>query len=718
MPDSHPQLGEDPDDADPRLAPLLAWRQQLIDSGAVAARSFKEAHLRLVLRSGRTDVEQIRAMLPGSVAEHADEMARVLTGLGAAPASAGTLPGQPGPVPEPAVDRDVAATEQFSVTGRHHREPAPAAQGSLPPHAPPEPSSPPVEVAAESAPEPAPEPEPVLQAGDFAPFTFAPQAPARHSVALRRTADGLSLSWPPLEVPGAVVLYRAVSSEDNAPYAPDRAELVGATTETAATDGRPPVAAVRHYQVWVNVGPTREEALAAQPQLYAAGVVVSPIVDFVIREDAGRVIGQWSVPSGITAVYVYRVPLAEAGRDGPQYRILANLDNLTGFVDGDAERGGRYQYRARCAANVDGVLRLSEAVEAAVEVSAVLAPVTDLAVDSGPDSGAFDLTWTPPPGGRVVIYRSENGPNAGADDAELPEDALEQVGLTPELRLTQPVVDQTGPDGRTRALMAGVAWPSGWSRAYLTPVTLLAGRALLGRTLSSVRTGTIRDVELAEYCNKQVLTFDWPDGAAGVVMYLAPKGHDPRAGLTGKSFEISLEEYEKYGGMQLTGQLPVGGCSLHLAPVAFSGGRRVTGAVTSIEYHGLLRLQYAVRIGRDAHGLPATATVAMRSEHDLPGSPAFVLVNNAQRIPLSVQDGQAVDVAPLDAQGQISDRPSKELRWSQLTTTGTGELWAANVRGLQGWIRLFVNTPSAERLRVIALLDPPVDSLRLTAPAQ
>jgi hypothetical protein len=31
---------------------------------------------------------------------------------------------------------------------------------------------------------------------------------------------------------------------------------------------------------------------------------------------------------------------------------------------------------------------------------------------------------------------------------------------------------------------------------------------------------------------------------------------------------------------------------------------------------------------------------------------------------------------------------------------------------------LFVNTPSAERLRVIALLDPPVDSLRLTAMAQ
>ncbi|GAB5896377.1 hypothetical protein [Mycolicibacterium mageritense] len=688
-PDSH--VGEDPDDADPRLAPLLAWRQQLIDSGAVAARSFKEAHLRLVLRSGRTDAEQIRAMLPGSVAEHADEMARVLSELA------------------------ISATEQIAVTGRHRvSNPPPAAPDVAAPSLPP-PAAVPVEPAPPAEPAAAEKP---LAATDFAPFTFAAQRPPMHSVALRRDRAGLTLSWPPYQAPGGVVIYRAVSSEDNPPYAPDRAHLVGATTETAVTDDRAPAAAVRHYQVWINVGASREEALAAQPLLHAAGVLVSPIVDFVIREDAGRVIGQWSVPPGVSAVYVYRVPVAEAGRDGPQYRILAGHDNLTGFVDADTKRGERYVYRARCAATVDGVLRLSEAVETDVEVSAVLAPVADLAVATGIDGDAFDLTWTPPAAGRVVIYRSENGPSAGSDAGELPEDALEQVGLGPELRLTQPVVNQTGPDGRVRALMAGVSWPAGWSRAYLTPVTILSGRALLGRTLSSVRTGTIRDIELAEYCNKQVLTFDWPDGAAGVVMYLAPKGYDPRNGLTGKSFEISLEEYEKYGGMQLTGQLPVGGCSLHLAPVAFSGGRRVTGAVVSVEYHGLLRLQYAVRIGRDPHGYPATATIAMRSEHDLPGSPAFVLVNNPQRIPLSVHDGQAVDVAPLDAQGQLSDRPSKELRWSQLTTTGTGELWAANVRGLQGWIRLFVNTPSAERLRVIALLDPPVDSLRLTVPAQ
>src|SRR5690349_953232 len=90
---NEPRPTPDNDD-DPRLAPLLAWRQQLLDSGVVAARSFKEAHVRLVLRSGCTDVERIRAMLPGSVAEHAEDMARVLAELGDAGPGPGAASGR------------------------------------------------------------------------------------------------------------------------------------------------------------------------------------------------------------------------------------------------------------------------------------------------------------------------------------------------------------------------------------------------------------------------------------------------------------------------------------------------------------------------------------------------------------------------------------------------------------------------------------------------
>jgi hypothetical protein len=698
------------EDDDPRLGALTEWRQQLIDSGAVSRNSFKEAHLRLVLRSGRTDVKSIRAMLPGSVAQHAEDMARLLAEL-PAQSRAGTA--ESGAVQD-AAGRHPPGVEDASPQADDDAEPK---RATLLPAAQP-PASPPRRAE-----------ETRFAASDFSAFTFGEQGGEVHTIGLRRRQQGedlpgaRELTWPPYLPPiGAaenMVIYRVVSEEDNPPYSPDRAQLVAATTATLATDERPASAAVRHYQVWVNTGPTAAQALVAQPVKYAEAVLVCPVRDFIIREDNGQVIGHWSVPPAVSAVFIYRIPADEAGREGLQHRILTDTDNRGGFVDTLAPRGQTYVYRVRCAGTVDGLMRLSEASEATVEVSAVLAPVADLSVGAqSADGSVFDLTWTAPPAGRVVIYRGQNRPNAGAETGELPEAALEQIGLSPELRLTQPVSQRQDQHGQSRSTMPGVSWPGNWSRAYFTPVILLAGRALLGTTLSSVRTGVIRDVDLVEYCNKQVLTFDWPPGAAAVVVHLAPKGHDPRNALTGKSFEISLEEYEKYGGMQLTKQeLPATGCSLHLAPVAFSGGRRVTGAIRSIEYAGLLRLQYAVRIGRDPDGSPTHATIAMRSQYDLPGSPAFVLINNPQRIPLSMNDGQAVDAASVNDNGQITGEISKELRWSALTTHGTGELWAANLHGLQGWIRLFVNSPWPARLRTIALLDPPVENLRLTPAA-
>lgn len=674
MPD--PQHTGEADDA--RLNALIAWRQRLIDAGSVSKAGFKETHLRLILRSGRTEVDQIRAMLPGSVAEYAEELAAVL-----------------------------AEVDSHAEPGRHHRA---AALSAVDPGATGEATAAGTEMA--------------LQPTDFAAYTFAEQSGPVAAVTVRPSRDedaapGSELTWP--AYPHAdgtgehVVIYRLVSQDDNPPYSPDRARLVAATGGTGAADAAPHTAAVRHYQVWVNVGPTRAEALAAQPIKHAEGVMVSPVRDCVVRQDNGTVIGSWTVYPAVSTVFVSRVLADEAAREGPQHRILLDRDNRAGFVDADAVPGQRYVYRVRAAVSVNGVLRLSAPVDAEVEIAAVLAPVTDLSVTAAagsPDS--FELTWQPPAAGEVVIYRSQTGPAAGADSTELPESALEQIGLSPELRLTQPVTQRPDPSGRQRSTMSGVSWPTEWSRAYFTPVTVLAGRAQVGKTVGSVRTGVIRDVELAEYCNKQVLTFDWPQGAAVVVVYLAPKGYDPRNGLTGTSYEITVEQYEKYGGLQLpNGKLPVSGCSLHLAPVAFSAGRRAMGAVRSIEYAGLLRLQYAVQLNRDPQGFPSHATIFMRSEYEVPGSPAFVLINHPDRIPLSPTDGEALDAAPLDAQGGLAATPSKELRWSALTTAGNAEPWAVDLRGRRGWIRLFVNTPSAARLRTIALLDPPAYNLRL-----
>jgi hypothetical protein len=658
-------------DEDPRLPALLAWRKRLIASGAVSAASFKEAHLRMVLRSGLTDVDQIRAMLPGAVAAHAEELARVLIEAVPDAEDAGAQA-----MPDPDASATVAAPRPVGKGAKAAREAAFAAES-------------------------------------FAPFTVTEQTATPAPLLLRRGDDGaLKVSWPAYDAP--FVVYRLVSGERDAPYSPDRAHVVSATTDTAALDERAASSAVRHLQVWVNAGASRAGALAAQPVLHAAGVMVATISDPAVREDSGQVIAQWTVFPGIRAVHVYRVPVEDAGAAGPQHRILAGKDNLGGFIDSGAERGRTYIYRFRSEAAVGAAAPLSEAAQVEITVSAVLAPVTDLALTMQPEGqAAFDLTWTPPPAGQVVIFRTKNGPAAGAETAELPEAALEQTGLGPEQRLAHPIAERDT-QGGALAVMTDVPWPTDWSRAYFTPVTMLAGRIRLGRTTSSVRTGMITDVDLAEYCNKQVLSFAWPTGAAAVVLYLAPKGHDPREGLSGRSYEISVEEYEKYGGMQFTGELPAAGCTLHLVPVAFSAGRRVQGTTTSILYPGLLRVQYAIQITRDRAGLPKSARIAARAQADVQGSPPFRLTHHPERIPLSVNDGEPVDVAPLDGSGDLASGWSKVLQFSSLGTAGAGEMWAADVAGRTGWIRLFADLSDATRLRQLALLDPPVNTLRLT----
>ncbi|POX91134.1 hypothetical protein C3477_05865 [Mycobacterium kansasii] len=664
-------------DSDPRLPALLRWRQQLISSGAVSPHTFKEAHVRMVLRSGRRDVDEIRAMLPGSVAEYAEDMARVLDELTA----------------------ETTGPARTADTGRvATRESVPEADSAL---------------YREGTPD------------SFAPFIFRKQTAEPHEIVVRPVADpasgqqALEITWPPYQSGKAesdsCAVYRVVSSEENEPYSPDRAQLVAVTTTTSAHDSRPPISAVRRFQVWVNTGASRAEALAAQPVLHAAGARPSPVDNVVLTQDSGRVIGQWTVFPRVSAVHLYRIPAEESAADEMPYQILADSDNLDGFVDTDAEPGRRYVYRARCKVSVDGVERLSDPVQAEVQVSAMPAPVDDLSLSPHDDGAVLDLSWTSPPAGRVLIFRTQDLPEA-AESAQLPESALELAGLRPASRLNYPISERRDSDGRLRSVIAGVPWPSEWSRAYFTPVTVLDGRARLGKSISTVRTGSITDVQLTEYCSKQVLTFAWPAGAAAVSIYLAPKDYDPQLGLSGRHYEVSFEDYHKFGGHQFPkNELPPGGCSLHLAPVAFSAGRRIQGAITSLQYVGLLRLWYSVKISRDPAGNPLTAALLIRAEtDDVIGSPPFVLVNNAQRIPLSITDGEPLDVAPLNDQGEVAARPAKQFKWPVLRSDGTSQVFVGDVRGRQGWVRLFADVGDPKRLQRLALLDPPVDALRLT----
>ena len=686
--------------ADQRLEALRAWRDRAAEKGTEGIAALKDAHLRPIARSAFSSAAEIAAVLPNSATALAGAIADVLGGFGGSTAEA-----------QPAVEvTDAAAVAAAAVVA--------AAVVAAPVVAAPAPSV--------AAPAPAPSPAASvaeLPAGEFAPYGFAPQT--AEPVSLRGTHSpgvGLVLTWPTYVTDNSVVLYRVVAHDEYAPYNPDQADLVSATSTLTATDSRPHTSAVRYAQVWVNTGVDVASAYASQPELYAQGIFVAQPLNIDVREDEGRVISKWSVWENIDRVIIYRIPIARAaqGSGSPEFQILVNDGNLGGFVDPDAVRGSEYLYQFWAETTVNGQKQLAAPISIPLRISDIIEQVADLAyTPSGDeDSPRFDLNWTAPRGGQVVIYRTEKSPTAGVDNAPLAETALEQAGLSLTSRLAHPI-DRVpgGPSG-----MKNVPWPREWARAYFTPVTLLGDQAFVGKTIAAARVPDIRHAKLVERVNKQILTFSWPVGAATVLVYAGPIDQPAEYATQGNPLaSISGDEYKELGGLRFTDNLPDRGCAVHLVPATFLGGERVEGNPITVIYPPLLRMGYETKFTRSLLGAITGVTVSITSARDLDSPPPFVVIHNPTRFPLSMQDGTALSVFEDGMEGVVS---TKVFRPRGLSSTSPNtvwrsdsELWKTEVAAATGYLRLFVAL-EPERLVSVALLDPPPSQLRFVSLAK
>ena len=247
-----------------------------------------------------------------------------------------------------------------------------------------------------------------------------------------------------------------------------------------------------------------------------------------------------------------------------------------------------------------------------------------------------------------------------------------------------------------RSGMRDVPWPGGWNRAYFTPVTVLGDQAVVGKTISAYRSKTIDDAVVVERVNRQILTFSWPAGATSVMVYMGPTGGDSDHARQGRSVEINRQTWADDGRR------------LHLVPVAFSAGRRIEGGATSVEYPWLLRARYQLQIKRNFVKKPIAAIFSISAQRDV-DSPRFVLVHNPSRLPLDYGDGT---VLPVWIDGEPGATPSTRVNMQRLSPQSDAVKWRADVTGLTGFVRLFVDLPP-EMLSHVALLDPRVSHLFL-----
>ncbi|CCQ15647.1 putative uncharacterized protein [Rhodococcus sp. AW25M09] len=702
-PVSAPVEAAEVSDEEPKpIDALFAWRANRIADGDAAAASIKDVTFHNLIKYGHTSAAQIRKQLRGPSVSLAGNIAEVFATFNRTQDDA-----PPAVVSEPESAQE-RAVGRAARRASHRRQPA-----TEPTPAPsrPAPSRP--------TPEPAPAPAAAPSAGaseldgldhsDFCEFnfesTFVPM-----SLTLTKVGESQRLSWSPHpDAEGSVALYRVVSGENSAPYKPEAGELLGVTTGTTWIDERFPTSAVRNYQVWCHLGRDNADATMQQPDKLAQGEAVSPVSEFVLSEDEGRVIGRWSAWSGTRAVRIFRIPLDGASpvSNDPRYQIESHQDNLTGFVDEGVARGQRYLYRALSEVVVGEGTRQSSASQGEILVSVVLEPVDDLAVhpDDHPDKPSFDLSWKTPESGNVFVYRTQSPPDAGLRFAALPEAAIEVEGLTRAMQLAHPI--EAGEAGTSR--MRRIPWPTGWDRAYLTPVTVLNGSARVGKTTVQTRPiPPVTDAKIVERCATQLVTFGWPKSAASVLAYLGPRNHTPEDLLESRSEqEISSAQYKNAGGLTFR-PLPPNGCAVHLIPIAYSRGERVTGTVTSLDYPGLTRIWYTLDRTSGPNGGTRLGVTLFAGNELEPPAP-LMLVHNPERLPLSARDGESL---PLSDQNDPSGRGMRQFLPPRLVPQWTPTGWSADVTGRPGYVRLFLDIDPV-RARGFAMLDPAVSELML-----
>lgn len=666
---------------------LMSWRGARIADGAEGAELIKDVTLKNLVKFGYTDGEQIGKKLPGPAAYLGSEIATIIADFG----------GQPASTDRGAAARTRAATDALT-----------AADATVTPLDSPSRATnvmPPVATSTSSRPARSDDALLGLTHGDFSEYEYGESAVSPGPVTIKTTPDGRRLTYEPFVAEaGKLVVYRVVSGDDVEPYKPEVGDLVAVTTALQVEDNRDLVSAVRHYQVWCHVGVDLEDARRNQPFLLARGEEVSPVDEFMVTEDEGRVIGQWSVHPGTRAVRVYRIRLEGAGPRGndPQNRICADQPNLTGFADTEAERGTRYLYRAEAEVPVGASVRLSSPRQQEILVSIVLSGIDDLDIVVSDDHSEFDLSWTTPTNGQVKVYRSETPPQPGLEGSEMAEAALALQGFGEDARIKHPVTATADP---RRSGMKGVPWPARWERIYLTPVTSLAGTARIGVTQVETRPlPPVANPEIVERFDAQVVRFGWPAGAAAVQAFVGGSSTPPEEIVArGQPWaEINAAHYRRDGGFIFPRRLTPNGCTVCLTPVNYSRGELVRGQISALKYPGLHRMRYQLTTVDD----PARSIrmLWLDTDLDIDSTIVLVMVNRLDRFPLSADDGDPVYFLPADG-----GEASRQCLIAQLPR-GSHHLGWHDWTGLRGFFRLFI-TEASDVSRRYALADPSMDQL-------
>lgn len=474
----------------------------------------------------------------------------------------------------------------------------------------------------------------------FAEFEYSEESKSRKTgikVRLRQHDDSLTIeltwdksAWQAED--GVFTLFRVLAANQIVECSPDAGEQIVATQGFAYAETPEPGIAVRHYQVWAYMGRDLREIIDSQPYLVGEGLAVLPLEGVELQPSEGLVEGNWNYSDQYSEVQVFASPANSLERaDSEQFRLQDGVTAYS-FKHPTKSRGQKMRYAFQPRVKFRDTMVAGKSIVRTVDVQASLQVVKVYAeLDTTSEhSDQVSLAWRTPPAGVVRIYFTKTAPTADLSRNEISEGGLVR---DPAIGAGRKVVEDPWTKENDSKFNTAT-WPSDWTELYITPVTVLGDRAVVGKTEVLQRVGGITDAKIVERTSAQLVTFAWPQGADVVRVEVAPRGSE------GENFrehraELDRERYARDGGVRLN--LAADGQNVLLTPLSTFAGKETASEPTVLDYRGLAKYYYSFyRDPQDPNG-GYKLFIWREGGEDL-NPPRFSAVYHPLRFPLSIND--------------------------------------------------------------------------------
>ncbi len=305
--------------------------------------------------------------------------------------------------------------------------------------------------------------------------------------------DRVLVSWQASATQAGQVRYRVTRGVGRAPGSPAEGVVIAAETgELHAADQSAPPGADLRYAVFAGRGGPQWS-----PPACSAKVVFAPeVTEVKLSVGADAVSAVWRTPQGASEVRTVRVAA------GCERRIESDL---TGFTDTGLTAGTEYLYRITVVYRADdGSARATPGV--AVRAAPALAPVPVGALYIQARPSAVEVSWAPPPFGRVDLLVGQSRP-PWSPGAEPGQAELAAFG--------HPVPGTPRPAAPGRVSVE-LAPPQG--RRYLLAVTRVGPRAVAGAWAELGVAEPVSGLGAQRLLDEAQLSWIWPAGAVDSII--------------------------------------------------------------------------------------------------------------------------------------------------------------------------------------------------------